>query len=371
MLQCDAHSDFITTELPIQEDIVRKLLDFIVAPHAYDDSTLSDDLGSNCRKRKQEGRNAAKNSEATHKISRKNLDDEQTSRKRQQKYSELESDEEGAKEGHEDDEHMKSGSEENKDDDEEADGEHEDGYDSRKVKASKKLVEGKGSAAKRKAITGRVSKTAHVATLSKCSSRVSSSLKGSKDKRSTVEDSNSRKSKPITPKLTSNSRKVTNERSSPDCCGASSLRGVPSTNKELVRGATVTRGGAAPPPCLTLELRPAAGSEAIPLAPPPFHPDGGGRLDRGGREREPVPEAPPAAHKELLCGATVGRDARGAAWEAGVEAERVHGEEEEEVKGSEHALRARGDEEEGEEEEEAPGVAIGDEAPREAGGGRR
>lgn len=110
---------------------------------------------------------------------------------------------------------MKSDSEENKDDDEEADGEQEDGYDSRKVKASKKSMERKEPAAKRKAIIDRILKIAPVATLSKCSSRVSSSLKGSKDKQSSVENSNSSKNKPITPKLTANSRKVTNERRSP------------------------------------------------------------------------------------------------------------------------------------------------------------
>ncbi|CAN6310266.1 unnamed protein product [Urochloa humidicola] len=194
-----------------KEDIVRKLLDFIAEPHANDDSPLSDDQGSNSRKRKREGGNVTKSSEVTHKRSRKNLDDEHTSRKRQQKYSELESDEEGAEEGHDEDELIKSDRKENKDDSE-ADDEQEDSYASRKVKASKQSMEGKGYAAKRKSITGSVPKTAPVPTLSKCSSRVSSSSKSSKDKQSSVEDSNSRKNKTITPKRTANAQKETDER---------------------------------------------------------------------------------------------------------------------------------------------------------------
>ncbi|CAL4943130.1 unnamed protein product [Urochloa decumbens] len=197
-----------------KEDIVTKLLDFIAEPHANDDSTLSDDQGSNSRKRRREGGNATKSSEGTHKRSRKNLDDEHTSRKRQQKYFEFESDEEAAEEGHEEDEHIKSDRKENKDDSEEADDEQEDSYASKKVKASKKSMEGKGYTAKRRAITGSVPKTAPAATLSKCSIRVSSSSKSSKDKQSSAEDSNSRKSKPITPKRAANAQKETDERRS-------------------------------------------------------------------------------------------------------------------------------------------------------------
>ncbi|CAN6298617.1 unnamed protein product [Urochloa humidicola] len=161
-----------------------------------------------------EGGNATKSSEVTHKRSRKNLDDEHTSRKRQQKYSELESDEEGAEEGHDEDAHIKSDRKENKDDSEEADDEQEDSYTSRKVKASKQSMEGKEYAAKRKAITGSVPKTAPVPILSKCSSRVSSSSKNSKDKQSSAEDSDSRKNKTITPKRTANAQKETGERRS-------------------------------------------------------------------------------------------------------------------------------------------------------------
>lgn len=113
---------------------------------------------------------------------------------------------------------MKSDSEENKDDGEEVDSEQEDRYGRRKVMAGKKSVDGKGSTAKtkRKAITGISPKTAPVATLSKCSSRVSSSPKSSKDKQRSAVDLNvvSRKSKPITPKHTTNSEKETNERRS-------------------------------------------------------------------------------------------------------------------------------------------------------------
>ena len=130
---------------------------------------------------------------------------------------ESESDED-AEEGHEEDDHMKFDSEENKDDGEEVDSEQEDRYGRRKVKAGKKSVDGKGSTAKtkRKAITGISPKTAPVATLSKCSSRVSSSPKSFKDKQRSAVDLNvvSRKSKPITPKHTTNSEKETNERRS-------------------------------------------------------------------------------------------------------------------------------------------------------------
>lgn len=108
-------------------------------------------------------------------------------------------------------EHMKSDSEENKDDGGEVDGEQEDSYGTRKLKGSQKSMEGK--AAKRKAITGNVLKTA-AATLSKCTNRVSSSSKSSKDKQSSAEDPNSRKSKPITPELAANSQKVTYQRRS-------------------------------------------------------------------------------------------------------------------------------------------------------------
>ncbi|KAG0548634.1 hypothetical protein BDA96_01G183300 [Sorghum bicolor] len=200
-----------------KDNIVAKLLDFIAEPRAKDDSTLSDDQGSNSRKRKREVGSATKNPEDTHKRSRKKLDDEHTSRKRWQKYYESESDED-AEEGHEEDDHMKSASEENKDDGEEVDSEQEDRYGRRKVKAGKKSVDGKGSTAKtkRKAITGISPKTAPVGTLSKCSSRVSSSPKSSKDKQRSAVDLNldSRKSKPITPKHTTNSEKETNERRS-------------------------------------------------------------------------------------------------------------------------------------------------------------
>jgi hypothetical protein len=107
---------------------------------------------------------------------------------------------------------MKSDREEAKDDSEEADDEQEDSHDSRKVKASRKSMEGKGSTAK--AITGSGPKRAHVATLSKCSSRVLSSSKSSKDKHISAEDSNLRKIKPIAPKHTVNSQKETSERRS-------------------------------------------------------------------------------------------------------------------------------------------------------------
>lgn len=109
-------------------------------------------------------------------------------------------------------EHMKSDSEENKEDSGEADSEQEDSYDARKLMASEKSM--KGKAAKRKAITGNVPKTAPAATLSKCTSRVSSSLKSSKDRQSSADDPNSRKSKPITPKLKENSQKETYQRRS-------------------------------------------------------------------------------------------------------------------------------------------------------------
>ncbi|KAJ1294643.1 hypothetical protein BS78_01G161100 [Paspalum vaginatum] len=190
-----------------KEDIVAKLLDFIAEPHAKDESTVSDDQGSNSRKRKQEQGSATKNPEGTHKRSRKKkLDDEYTSHKRKQRYSESESDEADAEEKQEDD-HIKSDSNENKD----------DRY------GPKRSVEGKGSTAKRMALTGSVPETPPVATLSKCSGRVSSSSRSSKDKRS-AEDSNlsSRKSKSLTPNGTANSGKETNE-------GRSSGKGLTTT----------------------------------------------------------------------------------------------------------------------------------------------
>ena len=42
-MQHDAISVFSVTKLPMQDDIVAKLLDFIAEPRAKDDSTLSDD----------------------------------------------------------------------------------------------------------------------------------------------------------------------------------------------------------------------------------------------------------------------------------------------------------------------------------------
>ncbi|PUZ62025.1 hypothetical protein GQ55_4G325500 [Panicum hallii var. hallii] len=90
------------------------------------------------------------------------------------------------------------------------------------------------------------------------------------------------------------------------------LRGL--SEEELLHGATVTQSGAAgerPLPTPRAQAPPGRGPQGHPLTPPPIQPDGGGRLDSGGRKREPVPEAPPAAHEELQLGMTV-------AWRASV-----------------------------------------------------
>ena len=108
-------------------------------------------------------------------------------------------------------------------------------------------------------------------------------------------------------------------------------------------------------------------------------------MDHGGRKREPVPGAPPAADggrrlvgglgEEGLPRAVVARGA--AAGEAGADGERERGEDEEEVEGGEErALRARGEEEEGEAAMDGGragrrrhGAGGGGEPPREGGGG--
>ncbi|XP_062211758.1 DEK domain-containing chromatin-associated protein 4-like [Phragmites australis] len=175
-----------------KEDIVSKLLDFIAEPHGVADSGLSDDQGSNSRKRKRGGGSTNKTPESTPNKSRKKFGDDTTSGKRQKKALKYDTDED-----EDEDESMKSDSEENKD---EAADEQEDDYDSGKEKASKKSSEVKESSGKKKTDTGSGNKTGPPRTISKSPLKKSSS-KISKEEES-PEDSTkvfSRKRKP-TPK---------------------------------------------------------------------------------------------------------------------------------------------------------------------------
>ncbi|KAL6637329.1 hypothetical protein ACP70R_024901 [Stipagrostis hirtigluma subsp. patula] len=135
-----------------KEDIVSKLLDFIAEPHG--DSALSDDQGSNPRKRKSGGASGSKSLDNTPNKSRKKFGDDTAAGKRRKKSLKYDTDEE------EDDESMKSDSEENKHEDtDEAADEQEDDYDSGKEKASKRSSEIKESSGKRKIDTGSSHKT--------------------------------------------------------------------------------------------------------------------------------------------------------------------------------------------------------------------
>ncbi|KAL6599533.1 hypothetical protein ACP70R_045670 [Stipagrostis hirtigluma subsp. patula] len=170
---------------------------------AQGDHKFSPMQGSNSRKRKGEGGIATKNPEVAHNKSKKKLDHEHTLSKRQRKYSESEADD-----WFEKDESMQSDNEEKEDEDEEADGE-EDDYDPKKVKASKKFSERKGSTAKRKVIRWDVP----VATVSKYPSKVSSSPRSYTKKKNPGAHARvfSGKSKSIVPKRTTNSEKETSK----------------------------------------------------------------------------------------------------------------------------------------------------------------
>ncbi|PAN46240.1 hypothetical protein PAHAL_9G172400 [Panicum hallii] len=142
-----------------KEDIVSKLLDFIAEPHSAADSGLSDDQGSNSRKRKRGGESASKTPDSTPSRSRKKFGNDSTSGKRRKKALKYDTDED-----EDGDESMKSDSEENRDEDAE---EQEDDYDSGKEKARKKFPKVKESSGKKKTDIGSGHKTGHPKTISK------------------------------------------------------------------------------------------------------------------------------------------------------------------------------------------------------------
>ncbi|CAL4934653.1 unnamed protein product [Urochloa decumbens] len=133
------------------EDLVSKLLDFIAEPHSAADSGLSDDQGSNSRKRKRGGESASKTPEGTPSRSRKEFGNDSTSGKRRKKALMYDTDED-------EDESVKS--------DSEAD-EQEDDYDSGKEKTRKKFSEVKESLGKKKADRGSGHKKGPQKTISK------------------------------------------------------------------------------------------------------------------------------------------------------------------------------------------------------------
>ncbi|CAL4917821.1 unnamed protein product [Urochloa decumbens] len=134
-----------------KEDLVSKLLDFIAEPHSAADSGLSDDQGSNSRKRKRGGESASKTPEGTPSRSRKKFGNDSTSGKRRKKALMYDTDED-------EDESMKS--------DSEAD-EQEDDYDSGKETARKKFSEVKESSGKKKTDRGSGHKKGPPKTISK------------------------------------------------------------------------------------------------------------------------------------------------------------------------------------------------------------
>ncbi|CAN6323355.1 unnamed protein product [Urochloa humidicola] len=134
-----------------KEDLVSKLLDFIAEPHSAADSGLSDDQGSNSRKRKRGGESASKTPEGTPSRSRKKFGNDSTSGKRRKKALMYDTDED-------EDESVKSDSESD---------EQEDDYNSGKEKARKKFSEVKESSGKKKTDRGSGHKTGPPKTISK------------------------------------------------------------------------------------------------------------------------------------------------------------------------------------------------------------
>ncbi|VAH92165.1 unnamed protein product [Triticum turgidum subsp. durum] len=212
-----------------KEDIVAKLLDFIAEPRLMPDSGLSDDQGSNSRKRKRGGGSSSKTLDITPKRSKKLqfshikgspvhvapacagsgegsdhfgsikfADDISPRRKQALEYDT--------------DEDVKSDSEEDAD---ESHDEQEDGYDSAEDKANRKSSEVKYSAGKKKAAAGSTHRTSPPRTASKTAGKTSPS-KGSKEKESPDESAKvfSRKKKPIISKHTPSSGKVIEENKS-------------------------------------------------------------------------------------------------------------------------------------------------------------
>ncbi|KAK3146784.1 hypothetical protein QOZ80_3BG0271940 [Eleusine coracana subsp. coracana] len=149
-----------------KEDIVTRLLDFIAEPHSVADSGISDDQGSNSRKRKRGG-----SSSKTPDRTAKRFGDALTSAKRPKPVLSLNSDEDD-----DDYESMKSDSEENKDEDPDVGAdEQEDEYDYGKEKAVKKSSEVKESSGRKKTNRGSGHKTGTPRTISKSPMRKSSS----------------------------------------------------------------------------------------------------------------------------------------------------------------------------------------------------
>ncbi|CAM0873760.1 unnamed protein product [Alopecurus aequalis] len=191
-----------------KEDIVAKLLDFIAEPHAMSDSGLSDDLGSNSRKRKRGGHSSNKTPDVTPKRSKKKFADDTSPSKRRKQALEYGSDEEMEDEY----QPMKSDSEEDAD---ETPDEQEDGYDSVEEEASMRSSEIKDSAGKKKAAAGSTHKTGLPMTTSKSAVKTSPS-KVSKEKESPDESAKvfSRKKKPVISKRTPSSEKEIEEKKS-------------------------------------------------------------------------------------------------------------------------------------------------------------
>ncbi|GJM95880.1 hypothetical protein PR202_ga12664 [Eleusine coracana subsp. coracana] len=148
-----------------KEDIVTRLLDFIAEPHIVADSGISDDQGSNSRKRKRGG-----SSSKTPDRTAKRFGGALTSAKRPKPALSLNSDEDDDDYGS-----MKSDSEENKDEDPDVGAdEQEDEYDYGKEKARKKSSEVKESSGRKKTNRGSGHKTGTPRTISKSPMRKSS-----------------------------------------------------------------------------------------------------------------------------------------------------------------------------------------------------
>ncbi|KAF8722061.1 hypothetical protein HU200_022692 [Digitaria exilis] len=178
-----------------KEDIISKLLDFIAEPHSATDSGLSDDQGSNSRKRKRGGESASKTPESTPSRSRKAIlnfscllllqkfGDDSASGKRRKKALKYDSDED-----EDGDDSMKS--------DSEAD-EQEDDYDSGKEKARKKFPEVNVSSGKKMTDRGRGHKAGPQKTISKSPvKKVSSKISEEKESPDDSAKVFSRKKKP-------------------------------------------------------------------------------------------------------------------------------------------------------------------------------
>jgi len=189
-----------------KEDIVSKLLDFIAEPHSAADSGLSDDQGSNSRKRKRGGESASKTPDGTPSRSMKKFGNDSTSGKRRKKALKYNTD---------DDDSMKSDSEENRDEDAE---EHEDDYDSGKEKAGKKFPKVQESSSKKKTDRGSGYKTGHPKTISKSPVKKASS-KISEDKESP-----------------DNSAKVFSRKRKPTAKGEKDIKEKKSAGKKVTKG---------------------------------------------------------------------------------------------------------------------------------------